>query len=1003
MTILVLLALCGLVAKLWADVGALRSRVGALETGAVAQPAVSEAPSQVFAWQEAEPLPAPQVTARVVRTVPAPEPPPVVSEKSVAVVEREPRVPVVEVVEPPLVTGRTEQEALSSPDAFPHDAPAQPRRSLGFEDIFGRKLPIWAGGVTLAVCGFLIVKYSIDAGLLSPLVRVIFGLLFGTGLIAGAEVSLRQEHRVRDPRVRQALAGAGVATLYASVLVAANLYALVPPLVAFAGLALVTLLAAFLSLRFGAPSAVLGLVGGLAAPALVGTGEPNVPLLAGYLALAVGGLATLGRAQRWWWLGAAALVGGFGWGAVLLLTGALSIADSLSIGAFLLLLGVGLPVLLFDGGAAQGSGDAQHRWNGGGGAQGPIVRLLGTLAAAAQLAALVATGGFTMLHWSLFGLLGLASVWLSRRERALADLPIPALVITLLLLTTWPTPIRQDFALVIGGAAAIFGLPAAWRVWRVDGRLSDASAVAALAASALLPWWRLDHSDTTATALSLAGAGAAAGIAAFGWRVESRRKDARFVVLTATAATLLALAAAFGLPERAVAPAWAAIAAGLVLLAGRARDLRVERFAWAAGFITIAAYTLVSGEEQALSHALGISDHPFLPVEALRWAVGAGAAWVFAHCGKLRGATSAGSVAAVLFGYVAVAQGTPASLLPLIPAIGVALLGWFRRPIAAIATAGVLAGSWAAWPLVEWLAGAGGALVGVPLFVTALPSAADTATRLLAPTIAAALMFWRYRPTERPLRLSWLATLGLLGGATAHIAYKHLFAIPDTAAFIRLGMAERTLWEALLAVAAVALHKRAPNAAAALGAAALAHLAWFTLILHDPLWSEQAVGALPVVNLLLPAYALGFALLWAAGKGASLPPIADRARDWAQMALVLLFATSELRQLTHGSFLAHGDVGEAEDIARSVLAIAVAIGFLQWGIRRSSRDWRIASLVVMLGAVAKVFLFDASGLDGLLRIASFAALGFSLIGIGWLYNRYLPDADAAVNPPSALA
>ena len=847
--------------------------------------------------------------------------------------------------------------------------------------MFGRKLPIWAGGVTLAVCGFLIVKYSIDAGLLSPLVRVIFGLLFGTGLIAGAEAALRQEHRVRDPRVRQALAGAGVATLYASVLVAANLYALVPPLVAFGGLALVTLFAAFLSLRFGAPSAVLGLVGGLAAPALVGTGEPNVPLLAGYLALAVGGLATLGRAQRWWWLGAAALVGGFGWGAVLLLTGALAIADSLSIGAFLLLLGVALPVLLFDG------------------ARGTIVRLLGTLAAAAQLAALVATDGFTILHWSLFGLLAIASVWLSRRERALADLPIPALAIALLLLVAWPTPDHQDFALVTGGAAAIFGLPAAWRVWRVDGRLSDAGAVAALAASALLPWWRLDLSDATATALSLAGAGAAAGIAAFGWRVEGRRDDARFVVLTATAATLLALAAAFGLSERAVAPAWAAIAAGLALLAGRARDLRVERFAWAAGFIAIAAYALVSGE-QAFSHALGFTDKPFLPVEALRWAVGAGVAWVFARFGQLRGATTVGSVAAVLFGYVAVAQLTPTSLLPLIPAVGVAMLGWFRRPVAATATAAMLAASWAAWPLLRWLAGAGGATFGVPLFVTALPGLADTVTRLLAPMIAAALVFWRLQPTDRPFRLAWLATLGLLGGATAHIVYKHLFAVGDAATFIRLGMAERTVWEALLALAAIALHKRAPKAAAAIGAAALAHLAWFTLILHDPLWSEQAVGALPVVNLLLPAYALGFALLWAAGR-ITLPPIADRARGWTQMALVLLFATSELRQLVHGSLLAHGDVGEAEDIARSVLAIAVAIGFLQWGIRSRARDWRIASLVVMLGAVAKVFLFDAAGLDGLLRIASFAALGFSLIGIGWLYNRYA--SDAAVNPPSALA
>ena len=47
--------------------------------------------------------------------------------------------------------------------------------------------------------------------------------------------------------------------------------------------------------------------------------------------------------------------------------------------------------------------------------------------------------------------------------------------------------------------------------------------------------------------------------------------------------------------------------------------------------------------------------------------------------------------------------------------------------------------------------------------------------------------------------------------------------------------------------------------------------------------------------------------------------------------------------------------------------------------------------MLMLLAVAKVFLFDASGLTGLLRIVSFLALGFSLIGIGWLYNRLLRE------------
>src|SRR5438045_274918 len=82
-------------------------------------------------------------------------------------------------------------------------------------------------------------------------------------------------------------AGAGVASLYASILVAVNLYHLIDPLAAMLGMAAVTALALFLSTRFGPPSALLGLAGGLAAPALDGSTEPNVPLLSVYLALAV--------------------------------------------------------------------------------------------------------------------------------------------------------------------------------------------------------------------------------------------------------------------------------------------------------------------------------------------------------------------------------------------------------------------------------------------------------------------------------------------------------------------------------------------------------------------------------------------------------------------------------------------------------------------------------------------------------------------------------------------
>jgi uncharacterized membrane protein len=199
-------------------------------------------------------------------------------------------------------------------------------------------------------------------------------------------------------------------------------------------------------------------------------------------------------------------------------------------------------------------------------------------------------------------------------------------------------------------------------------------------------------------------------------------------------------------------------------------------------------------------------------------------------------------------------------------------------------------------------------------------------------------------------------------------------------------MMERTLWEMALAAAVVmAWSLRKSHIALLLGAAALAHFVWFTMLVHNPFWYVQDVGPW-----LAPAYATAFFLVWGAAR--LFPPL-GRPRDWAMMALIALFAFSELRQVAHGAMPLRLGVDAREDIARSVLAILLAIGFLRFGIARAARDWRIASLGLMLVAVGKVFLFDAAGLDGLLRIASFAALGLSLIGVGWLYSRYLPDAS----------
>ena len=48
---------------------------------------------------------------------------------------------------------------------------------------------------------------------------------------------------------------------------------------------------------------------------------------------------------------------------------------------------------------------------------------------------------------------------------------------------------------------------------------------------------------------------------------------------------------------------------------------------------------------------------------------------------------------------------------------------------------------------------------------------------------------------------------------------------------------------------------------------------------------------------------------------------------------------------------------------------------------------RYAALAVLALATAKVLLFDWGSLEGLPRFSSFAVLGFSLLGIPFLYQK----------------
>lgn len=182
---------------------------------------------------------------------------------------------------------------------------------------------------------------------------------------------------------------------------------------------------------------------------------------------------------------------------------------------------------------------------------------------------------------------------------------------------------------------------------------------------------------------------------------------------------------------------------------------------------------------------------------------------------------------------------------------------------------------------------------------------------------------------------------------------------------------------------------------AGLGAFQLALL----VLPENPLFTGEPVGPWPIANLLLPAYllpALGAVWLAArAGRSAGAPPAG--LRRWAAAAAVglgLLWLTLEVRRAFQGSILT-GPTSDAEWLAWSAAWLAYAGLLLGLGIRRGSRPLRAAALAVGVLAILKVFLFDLEELQGLYRALAFLALGLCLVGVGFLYRRWVAAAPPA--------
>lgn len=167
-------------------------------------------------------------------------------------------------------------------------------------------------------------------------------------------------------------------------------------------------------------------------------------------------------------------------------------------------------------------------------------------------------------------------------------------------------------------------------------------------------------------------------------------------------------------------------------------------------------------------------------------------------------------------------------------------------------------------------------------------------------------------------------------------------------------------------------------------------------------WSENPTGrilGLPLLDTLALAYGLpGLALVFLAPRLAALPARGRLVLRGAGAALLLVWAVLEIRRLWWGDWIGAQDVMQEELYSYTLAMLALGAVLLWQALaRRSLRLQRLAMAVIAL-TVAKVFLWDASGLSGLTRVLSFAGLGLSLAGLAWL-NRWARGAMAEGSEP----
>jgi len=765
---------------------------------------------------------------------------------------------------------------------------------VGFERQFGARLPVWLGGVALALAGFFLIKYSIEHNLISPTIRLIFGCVFGFILLGTSHLIQKRPNFANGARISQSLAGAGIAILYLVSYASARVYGLVPDLVGFLEMAIVTIIAFTLSVRHGAPIALIGMAGGFLTPALLGTATKNAFSLFVYLYFVVSGLLLVIRKTKLWWLAIPAVAVSFIWILIWLIF-SFSPGDGIWLGLFLF--GICVTILI-------SSKDPDKKDKAEVGCRS-ITNYLALGGALILMGIITNKSNFGLMEWGLFWLLSTCGIGLAYfDQKRYGFVPWLSGITSVIMLSSWGTQNYAIFASTLLCFAVVNTLGAYFCMWKTKKPVFWACLVCS---SSLLYYLlayyklhtRVDALQTIplfwssiAIALSIPAIYTVKLIGKFYNKHE--HKEYLLAIFAILSTSFISIAMAMELSF-----AFLSIALSLEMLA----------IAWINTTVSIKALRYIIG---ALGAVFGVLLAPQILI----------------------------MLSIILDSLIPISS---SSFTLTIPKVKDSLL-YFALPALMFVGSAVLLRKEKDSSINRTLEG--GALI-----------------------LFAVMGYYITLSALSPGQNSLHPKLGLFErGIITNLTYMY--------GFLCLLMGEKFKRSVLTRGGSI------------LFKIAMAWIIYFDLLLYNWIWGSAThiKGVVGFNSLLLP---FGLPIIWhymVAKK--ELLKLTKTTGVFMLIALFML-VTSNVRYAFHEEELSRAITTNAEIYTYSVVWLLLGMGLLFGGIVTKDKMLRLSSLGVMLFTTSKVFIYDASALEGLYRIFSFFGLGVSLIGLGYLYMKFV--------------